>query len=386
MRVAVTLEQCWHEIPGGVATSAIESLRALEAHASLDLIGVAARHGAPPDEPWRPPVEVRHLGLPRPALYESWHRIRWPDVRRATGDVDVIHVTGMAMPPRTVPMVVTVHDLAFLRSPESFTARGVRFFHRAIELARRDADIVVCPSAATAAECIEHGFAPNRVRVVPWGIAVAPSTPDEVARVRGAHRLDRPYVFWNGTIEPRKNVPTLIDAFARMGRTDVELVIGGRAGWNDELAAVERRGGARVRRLGFVPAADLAPLHAGASVFCFPSLQEGFGLPVLEAMAQGTPVVTSSGTATAEVVGSAGVTVAADDVDAISHALDDLLDDPERARRLGRAGQERARHHFSWERTADGLVAAYEAAVGVAGQGHDRVAEQVGSRRGRSRR
>jgi glycosyltransferase involved in cell wall biosynthesis len=225
---------------------------------------------------------------------------------------------------------------------------------------------VVCPSASTAAACIANGFAPSRVHVVPWGIEVAPASVDEVARVRRTHRLDRPYVFWNGTIEPRKNVPALIDAFGRLGRRDVDLVIGGRAGWNDELAAVERRAGVGVRRLGFVPAADLAPLHAGASVFCFPSHQEGFGLPVLEAMAQATPVVTSAGTATEEVVGDAGITVDPHDVGAFADAIASLLDDPAHAERLGRAGQRRAAERFTWRRTADGLVRAYEQAIDVA--------------------
>lgn len=365
-RVAVTLEQCWHEIPGGVASSAIESLRALRAHTDLRLVGVAARHPSPPPEPWVPPIEVRHLPLPRLALYETWHRFRRPTVQWATGPVDVIHVTGMAMPPRTAPVVVTVHDLAFLRDPTQFTARGVRFFHRAIELARRDADIVVCPSQATADECVEHGFARRRVRVVPWGIEVDPASDDDVARVRRAHGLEKPYVFWNGTIEPRKNVPVLLDAFARLGRTDLDLVIGGRAGWNDELAAIERRSGIGVKHLGFVPAADLGPLHRGAAVFCFPSRQEGFGLPVLEAMAQGAPVVTSSGTATAEVVGDAGITVEPDDVVGLSAALRSLLDEPDRARALGEAGRRRASEVFTWKRTADGLAGAYADAIDLA--------------------
>lgn len=365
-QVAVTLEQCWHEVPGGVASSAIESTRALLAHTDLRLVGVAARHSSPPPAPWVPPIEVRHLPLPRLALYETWHRFRRPTVQRATGPVDVIHVTGMAMPPRSAPMVVTVHDLAFLADPSQFTPRGVRFFHRAIDLARRDADIVVCPSKATADECIANGFSARRVRVVPWGVDVVPASADEVARVRRAHRLDRPYVFWNGTIEPRKNLPVLLDAFARLGRTDVDLVIGGRAGWNDELAAIERRSGVGVRRLGFVSAADLGPLHRGAAVFCFPSRQEGFGLPVLEAMAQGAPVVTSSGTATAEVVGDAGLTVAPDDIIGFTDALRGLLDDPDRARALGDAGRRRATQVFTWKRTADGLSDAYAEAIDLA--------------------
>jgi glycosyltransferase involved in cell wall biosynthesis len=366
MRVAVTLEQCWHDVPGGVATSAVESLRALGEHTDLDLVGVAARHPAPPREPFVPPVPVRHLPLPRLALYESWHRLRRPAVQRATGPVDVIHVTGMAMPPRSAPMVVTVHDLVFLDDPSRFTPRGVRFFHRAIELARRDADIVVCPSETTAEACRRNGFADRRIRIVPWGIDPVPVAPDDIERVRRRHHLAKPYVLWLGTIEPRKNLPVLLDAFASLARDDVDLVIGGGAGWNDELAALERRSPASVRRIGFVPPEDLPALYAGAAVFCFPSLQEGFGLPVLEAMAQGAPVVTSEGTATAEVVGDAGRTVDPRDTAALATALHALLDDPVEARRLGQAGLERVRARFTWERTAAGLVGAYTDAIDLA--------------------
>lgn len=370
MRVAVTIEQCWHDVPGGVATSALESIRALQASPEvtidLELVGVAARHPDQPAAPFVPTIPVRHLPLPRLALYETWHRFGWPAVQRATGPVDVIHVTGMAMPPRTAPMVVTVHDLAFLDDPSQFTARGVRFFHRAIELARRDADLIVCPSEATAEACRRNGFPDRRIRVVPWGIDVRPAPPADIERVRATHRLPESFVLWLGTIEPRKNVPGLLDAFARLGRDDVELVIAGGEGWNDELAAIERRSPVGVRRIGFVPPADLAALYAAATVFCFPSRQEGFGLPVLEAMAQGTPVVTSAGTATAEVVGDAGLTVDPDDSSAIAAALASLLDDPAEAERLGASGQRRAETDFSWGRTASGLVAAYGEAIELA--------------------
>lgn len=370
LRVAVTLEQCWHEVPGGVATSALESIRALQAtpevSMDIDLVGVAARHPDQPSAPFVPTIPVRHLPLPRLALYEAWHRFRRPAVQRATGPVDVIHVTGMAMPPRTAPMVVTVHDLAFLDDPSQFTARGVRFFHRSIELARRDADLIVCPSEDTAEACRRNGFPDRRIRVVPWGIDVRPAAAADIERVRATHRLPDSFILWLGTVEPRKNVPTLLEAYARLGRDDVDLVIAGGEGWNDELAAIERRSSAGVHRIGFVPPADLHALYAAATVFCFPSRQEGFGLPVLEAMAQGTPVVTSAGTATAEVVADTGLTVDPADAGALAHALATLLDDPDLAARLGAAGQRRARDELSWARTAAGLVDAYREAVELA--------------------
>src|SRR6478736_4944076 len=113
LRVAVTLEQCWRAV--------LESVRALQSHSDLDLVGVSARHAGPPPAAWTPTIPVAALPLPRLALYEAWHWLRRPPVERATGPVDVIHATGMAMPPASAPIVVTVHDLAFVRDPSQFT-------------------------------------------------------------------------------------------------------------------------------------------------------------------------------------------------------------------------------------------------------------------------
>ena len=364
-RVAITLEQCWHEVPGGTARSALDSVAAVARRGVIEQIGVSARHGGPPADPWAPTIPVMQLPLPRVALYESWHRFRRPRVEVATGDVDVIHATGMAVPPPSAPLVVTVHDLAFLRDPSQFTRRGVAFFHRAIELARRDATVVICPSRATIDECLEHGFVPDRLRLVPWGIDVHPAAETDIAAARARFGLRGRYVLWAGTIEPRKNLPVLLDAFGRSAPDDVTLVLAGPSGWNERIDDQLERLGPRVRTVGFVEPSTLRALQAGAEVFCFPSRQEGFGLPVLEAMAQGTAVITSAGTATEEVVGDAGIVVEPADVDALGSALSHLLDDDAERLRLGRLGLERARQEFTWDATAALLEAAYFEAMGV---------------------
>ncbi|MBL8777964.1 MAG: glycosyltransferase family 4 protein [Acidimicrobiales bacterium] len=357
-RVAVTLEQCWHAVPGGTATSALAATAALDRRNDVELVGVSARHGGPPPAPFVPPIDTRPMPLPRLALYESWHVLRRPSVQSATGPIDAIWVTGGAVPPRSAPMVVTIHDLAFLHRPEHFTAKGRRFFRQATACARRDADLVLCPSQVTADDCAEHGFAPDRLRVAPWGVDQRRADAGEVAAVAGRHGLDRPYVLSVGTAEPRKNLGAVFAAFARLDRDDLDLVVVGPDGWREDVAAlagsVSRD---RVRLLGFVPAGDLPGLYAGASVFCYPSLFEGFGLPVLEAMAQGTAVVTSTGTSMAEVGGDAVVLVDPADHGAVAGALGALLDDPEEAARLGAAARARA-EFFTWDRTAEQVAAA----------------------------
>ena len=371
LRVAITLEQCWHRVPGGTARAALESIAALQDHGSTDLIGVSARHRMDPAPTWRPTIEVEQFRLPRLALYESWQRFRRSSITSLVGSVDVIHATGMAVPPRTAPLVVTVHDLAFLRDPTQFTARGVQFFQRSIELARRDATLVNCPSQATIDECVDNGFDAERLRLLPWSIDPVLAEPAEVTLRRSQLKIDGPMVLWAGTIEPRKNLPMLLDAFARIDDSSATLVLAGPTGWNEDLSAKLRVLGDRVQVLGFVSTEELRTLFAAADVFCFPSRQEGFGLPVLEAMAQGTAVITSSGTATAEVAGDAAVLVDPSDGDAMVNALDRLLGDASERIRLGARARQRVLEHFSRRAHAAALESIYREAVslGVRGSG-----------------
>lgn len=347
LRLGMTLEQCWHRVPGGTATSAVRLASVLDARDDVDVIGIAARHRHPPPPGWEPEVEVINLPVPRPPLYECWHHLRWPHVEDSTGPLDVVHATGMAVPAARVPLVVTVHDLAFLHYPDQPTRRGLRFFHTAIDRARRHAAIVHCPSQATADDCAEYGFAPERLRIIPWGLDWEIAGDDAVEATRARHGLDRRYVLFAGTLEPRKNLPRLIEAFERIDPTDVDLVLVGPEGWGDKVVA----DGTRIRALGHVPPTELAPLYRGAAVFCYPSLFEGFGLPVLEAMSQGTAVITSAATATAEVGGQAVRVVDPTSVDGLAEALSDLLGDPTEADRLGEAGLVRSRE-FGWSGAA----------------------------------
>ncbi len=362
--MAVTLEQCWNRVPGGTARAAVETVAALTAgHPELDLIGVSALHGRAPRLPYSPSIPVRSLGLPRLALYESWHRLRRPAVDRATGPVSVIHATGLAVPPRSAPIVWTLHDLAWRRDPSSFTPWGVRFFEAALACAIEEADLVLCPSQATVDDAVAAGLAADRVRLVPLGVRPVAVTEDAIRAVRRRYGLGRPYVLSVGTAEPRKNLGTLVDAFAGLKRSDVDLVVVGPAGWQEDLRPLAERLGDRARPLGFVADPELAALYAGAAVFAYPSHWEGFGLPVLEAMAAGAPVVTSAASATGEVAGDAALLVDPQDRDSLTDALARLLDDAPLAARLSAAGRARAAE-LTWERTASLTASAYAEAAG----------------------
>ena len=348
-------------MPGGTATSTLGMLRGLVERDDVDLVGVAARHKEPAPGAFAPPIPVEHLPLPRPLLYETWHALRRPSIERATGPVDVVHATAIAVPPTKAPLVMTIHDLAFLADPTQPTRHGLRFFARGTQLARQHADLVLVPSEATAAECRQAGFDEAKIRIVPWGVDITPLTDEDVAAATRTHGLTRPYVLFVGTIEPRKNLHGLVAAMASLAGRDIDLVMVGPEGWNTDVAALLAPldgTGIGVHALGFLPPNSLPPLFAGAAAFCFPSFREGFGMPVLEAMAHGAPVVTSLDTATEEVAGDAALLVDPRDVQGIAKAIARLLDEPDLAADLRARGLARAAEH-SWARTAALTAAAY---------------------------
>ncbi|WP_340295847.1 glycosyltransferase family 4 protein, partial [Aquipuribacter hungaricus] len=329
LRVAVTVEQSWQPVPGGTASSTNALLAELARRDDLRVWGVAAAHRRPAPGPWQPPVPVHHLPLPRLALYRTWPSLRWPAVTAGRGPrPDVVHATSPAVPPSAVPLVATVHDLAFLERPDLYTPRGVRFLTRGTTLAREQAAAVVVPSRAVLEECLVAGFDTGRLSVVPHGVSVPDVAPSQVADLR--RRLDLPgeYVLWCGTHEPRKNLATLLRAFELLvadGR-DLHLLLVGPQGWGP-LAVPAAPVAARVRTAGFLDPADLHAAYAGAAVMAYPSLREGFGMPVLEAMAHGVPVVTTRGSAMAEFATGAGVLVDPTDPAAVAAGVDAALSD-----------------------------------------------------------
>lgn len=320
---------------------------------------MAAAHAGPPDELAVPPVEVCHMRLPRVLLYEAWHRTRRPSIQARTGRLDVVHATGGVVPPAgDAALVVTVHDLSFLRYPRYFSKRGVAVMSRGWDLAKRHAELVMVPSQHTHQDCVSHGLDADRLRVVPWGVSAGAVSERARREVRVRYRLPSHFLLWVGTAEPRKNLESLLAAVAR-SETRLPLLLVGPGGWGVDTAELLARSTAQVRHLGQVPRDDLDVLYDLADVFAYPSLMEGFGMPVLEAMAQGAAVLTSAGTATAEVAGPAGMLVDPTDVDSIAEGIDALAGSVELRAELGAAARVRAAA-MSWERTADGVAAAYD--------------------------
>lgn len=351
MRVAYTLEQCWHRVPGGTGVAALRIAEALGPHNDVRLVGVAGRHRRLPAEPWVPTIPVAHLPIAAPWLYETWLRGNWPKVERATGPIDIAHATTLIPCATDAPLVVTLHDLAFLHEPSHFTKHGVRVFNRSLRHIRRHADLIVCCSEATMDDCVAAGLSAERLRLVPLGVETERATADEVGAVLAHYSLPERYLLFVGTVEPRKNLSGLVAALRHMP-DPLPLVVAGANGWGDSGVAADD---ASVQFLGFVPADHLPALYAGAEAFCYPSEREGYGLPVLEAMAQGTPVVTSLGSGTEETAAGAAVLVDPHRPDDIARGIDEALG---RRRELSAKGLARAQRR-SWAHSASLTAAVY---------------------------
>ncbi|MBX7158675.1 MAG: glycosyltransferase family 4 protein [Acidimicrobiia bacterium] len=371
----MNLEQLCQPAPGGIGTYTARLATLLPALLgdSGELVGFCARHprstvSSALDE-HGVGIHAEVLALPRPLLYDVWAtaRICGPQaLSRRLRDVDVVHAPSLAVPPTraSTALVVTVHDAAHERFPQMYPRRGLRFHRRGMRAARDHADAVICPTAAAADDVSRlGGISRDRIHVVHHGVDRVDVTPADVDSVR--HRFGigaGTYVLWVGTLEPRKNLPLLLDAFEHLGG-DARLVLVGPSGWLDTAGEVARRArslGDRVVTTGRVSRGELHALYAGAAVFAFPSTHEGFGLPVIEAMSHGTPVVCSDDAAVREVAGSAALVVGSTDSGAWTAALGSVLDDAAEARRLAEAGRTRA-GEFDWSRCAAATLAVYRA-------------------------
>jgi glycosyltransferase involved in cell wall biosynthesis len=320
---------------------------------------------------------------PRP-LRLSWEQLRLPALLRSA-DVEVHHGPHYTMPERArLPMVVTIHDLTFLTNPEWHERTKARFFGRAIALAARRATALVCVSATTASRLEELCHPSGRVFVIPHGVDRSLFRPDEPEPGSDAEVLARlgvraPFVVFVGTLEPRKAVPDLVTAFDHLADTDADLrlVLVGRPGWG--LADIEKaidssRHGQRVIRLGYVHDRDVPALLRRCQVAAYPALEEGFGLPALEALSCGAPLVTTRGTAMAEVSGEAALFVPPGRPGDLAEAIGAALEGGPARDRRRRLGLEVA-SNYTWSACAKRHRDAYRWAVGATGGSGPRTAD-----------
>ncbi len=361
--LTVVVEQCLAPVPGGTGRYAREITAALAAAppAGWTVRTVSAWHRditaaliPAADGPHRLPAGRR-------AVAELWRRGLPPTVSGTT-----VHATTPLAPRRRRGLVVTVHDAVPWTHPETLTPRGAAWHRDIIGRAARRADAIVVPSLAVADDLsgIFPGAA-NRIHVVGHGVSELPP-PGDAAERRTRLGLPDRYVLSIATLEPRKGLDVLVRAMALPAAGQTDLVVVGPPGWGSvDIAAVAANSGLapeRVHVTGRLDDADLAAVLAAATVLAAPSRSEGFGLPVLEAMAAGVPVVCSDAPALVELAGGAALVVAREDPGALAEALAHLLADESAAQQLARRGILRSRD-FSWAAAAERLWALHLAAV-----------------------
>ncbi len=355
--------------PVGAGVYAVELARGLSASAQVELVLATRKSDS---GRWRTIAPNAEISAVVPDSRPT--RILWEQARAAQLAkelrIDIWHGPHYTMPARlSVPSVVTIHDLTFFDHPEWHERKKVPFFRHMIRSSTKRATALVCVSEATLLRLSTLFTPKGTVTAVPLGVDHSRFSPEATIEadrlLLSRHGIREPFIGFVSTIEPRKNTPGLVRAFAQVSKTmpDLQLVIAGKTGWGLEQlrSAIETSGVAtRIARVGRISDDAVAALYRRAAVIAYPSFQEGFGFPALEALACGAPLVTSTGTSLDEVVGDAAVTAAPGDDEALAAALCRALD-PEMAADLRLAGPRRA-EGFTWAATVEAHIEIYASA------------------------
>jgi glycosyltransferase involved in cell wall biosynthesis len=308
----------------------------------------------------------------RSRLDTVWHDLAWTHMRlpyyARRKHVDLLHVPSSVMPVfAPCPTVISILDVTVLESPQNFNAWQRSYSRLFIPLSARRTSLIVTISEHSKRDIVEHLHVPS-AKIAVTQLAASPDfrpiSADDIAAIKLRYNL-RSFILTVGTLEPRKNISRLLEAFASLDDA-CQLVHVGPNGWlfDEALNRVDRlKLQDKVRFLGYIPQDDLIALYNAASVFVYPSLYEGFGIPILEAMACGCPVITSSRSAMPEVAGDAALLIDPFSVQEMADAIRRLLDEPELAASLRAKGFARARL-FSWERCAQETLEVYRRALG----------------------
>lgn len=361
--------------PTGAGRYVIDLVTALGRRGDVD-VTIACRRGDAMR--WRgagPVTIVDRAPMHRPVRL-AWEQVELPRILDEIS-LDVHHSPHYTMPERArIPKVVTIHDMTFFDHPEWHERPKVLYFRRAMRVAAERADALITASATVASRIADVLDPQVPLHLVHHGVdhatyrPIDPSDRASAARdqaVRDRHGLRAPYIVFIGTLEPRKDVPGLIRAFDLIADShpDLLLVLAGAPGWGTDavdIALGQAVHASRIHRIGYLAEEDKPALLRGALAVAYPSREEGFGLPVLEAIACGTPLVTTSGSAMEEVVDDAALLVRPGDVKGLAQALEDLVAaGPDVAERRLRGFE--VASHYTWDRSAAGHMKVYRSVM-----------------------
>lgn len=378
MRIGIDVSQIVYEGTGVAryTRNLVESLLAIDKENEYVLFGSSLRKKQELEN-WvdlfakNPRVTKKIYSWPLSVLEIVWNRAHFFKIEKLIGKIDVFHTSDWLEPPSRAVKVTTVHDLVVYKYPESSHAKIVANQKRKLAWVKKESKLVICDSKATKNDLRDFlGFEEKKLKVIYPGVEqkfkmagtllkinVSRQT-DKIQNVREKYKLSKDYILSVGTREPRKNLKGTIKAFKVLRRDfrGLELVLAGKFGWGNEIELVQ---GARV--LGFVPDEDLPFLYAGAKCFLYPSFYEGFGLPVLEAMACGCPVVTSKQGSLLEVGGGAAIFVEPNNVESIVSGVKKVLSVNSKERLEVQEKGFVQVDRFRWEQTARETLAAYKA-------------------------
>ncbi len=363
MRIAIDIRPLLEPQRAGVSLYALNLVNRLAERGAHDylLFCNSSRLPFPPDAPPESANASRFFSRwPNRALNACFAGFGRPRIDRVVGGADLVYLPNLNFAAAGCPMAVTVHDLSFRRYPEFFSAKQ-RLWHRLVGAERllNKARTVIAVSRHTKDDIAEtYGIDTDRIGVVTPAVSddYGPATSAQKDAVRRKYGLPERFLLYLGTLEPRKNIEGLIRAFGMAG-SDIDLVIAGGKGWMYDRIFRSAKASAKkghIHFTGYVEETDKPALYSAADAFVYPSFYEGFGMPALEAMACGTPVIASQTSSLGEVVAEAGLLVNPSDPEEMAYAIDSLMTDEKLRSRLAEAGHRRAAD-YSWDRSAADL-------------------------------